>query len=335
MHNAVVEALVRREQNQGRVSYEYRIYDFGGVSARVQWESRWPIEPKLEMIAHRKFGGATASATIEIIAGDHHDIKDLLPEPRRRNTRVLFSSDKIYYFWSPDGAGSLTIFDRVSRRGIVWYLSLDTVTSWETSKPLLQTVKALSLDAEWVPVHAAAAAWNNKGLLFTGPSGIGKSSTVLACVDAGWKYIGDDFLILRGKPVQAKNIFASARIREDMFSRLSRTVSFADYLSTDSGETKAEVNMSKLPDIDIGDARLHAILIPRRSQSKETTIVSTKRSTALRALAATTLVNLPGAPAETHKKIENFVEDLPCYSLSLGTEFSETAHTLARWIESL
>src|SRR5581483_7940661 len=109
--------------------------------------------------------------------------------------------------WSPEGAGTLTAFDREMRRGFVWHLALDTLGSWETSRPLMQTIKALSLDASSVPVHAAAVALNGRGLLLTGPGKVGKSSTALACVEAGWKYIGDDFLLLDGHPVEAKNLY--------------------------------------------------------------------------------------------------------------------------------
>lgn len=333
MRNAILRAIARIAERKNKTEYENRTYEFGGLYLKACWNSRLPIAPALEMIRHRQVENAKPSATIEIIAGSNPDLEEVLPPLSARGERALLSDGRIYYFWTPEGAGSLTAFDRETRQGFVSYLALDSLGSWETSRPLLQTIKALSLDASWVPVHAAAVALHGRGLLLTGPGKVGKSSTALACVEVGWKYIGDDFLLLDGRPVEAKNLFASARVREDMFSRLPRAVSIADYLSHDSGEIKAEVNMAKLPNIEIGNAVLRAIIIPQRTGSTLPAISPIRRSTALRALAATTLINLPGDPVATHQKIENFVNELPCYMLDPGASLAETAKALAQFVE--
>lgn len=45
-------------------------------------------------------------------------------------------------------------------------------------------------------LHAAALAWQGQGVLITGPSGAGKTTTMLQCVRAGFRFVSDDATLL-------------------------------------------------------------------------------------------------------------------------------------------
>lgn len=45
-------------------------------------------------------------------------------------------------------------------------------------------------------LHAAALSWQGAGILMTGPSGAGKTTTMLQCVRAGFQFIADDATLL-------------------------------------------------------------------------------------------------------------------------------------------
>lgn len=47
------------------------------------------------------------------------------------------------------------------------------------------------------PVHAAGVALDDRAVVLAGASGSGKSTLALACVRAGWAFLGDDVLLLR------------------------------------------------------------------------------------------------------------------------------------------
>ena len=57
----------------------------------------------------------------------------------------------------------------------------------------------------WFPLHAAALARGNRGILLTARSDSGKSTTALNLVRQGWSYLSDDTVLLRTEagPVQA------------------------------------------------------------------------------------------------------------------------------------
>ena len=46
-------------------------------------------------------------------------------------------------------------------------------------------------------LHAAALSWQGQGVLITGPSGAGKTTTMLQCVRAGFQFVSDDATLLR------------------------------------------------------------------------------------------------------------------------------------------
>ena len=45
-------------------------------------------------------------------------------------------------------------------------------------------------------LHAAALSWRGQGVLITGPSGAGKTTTMLQCVRAGFQFVSDDATLL-------------------------------------------------------------------------------------------------------------------------------------------
>lgn len=59
--------------------------------------------------------------------------------------------------------------------------------------PLLEILKRHDRFA----VHAGGVALGGRAVLFPGASGAGKSTIALACVRAGWEFLGDDLVLLR------------------------------------------------------------------------------------------------------------------------------------------
>ncbi len=283
-----------------------------------------------EMIAHRAVGGLPATALLDIMDGPEPELEALLPADPHGPDRCVLSSATAYCLWEPHGGGKLTAIDRVSRRCVVWYRSPAPLPSWDVARPFLQVFKGLAPITGLTPVHAAAVALGERGILITGHSGAGKTSTALACVEAGWRYVGDDVVLIGGAPLRATNLYRSARVREDMIPRLRRSMAGMMSVSTDSGERKAELDIGRLPSSAIGDADIDAIVIPRRTGATGVVIAPLRRSTALRELSANTLVALPGDAAASYDAMACAMADTPCYSVDPGPVLGQVPAALER-----
>jgi hypothetical protein len=310
-------AIGRVQERQFRSGASIATFRFGplvlGIRIRPDGLTALP-----EMIAHRAAGGLHATAVLDVIDGPAPDLEALLPPHPLGPDRFVLSSATAYCLWEPQGGGKLTAIDRTERVGLVWYRAPCRLPSWEVARPFLQAFKGLAPVTGLTPVHAAAVALGEHGILITGHSGAGKTSTALACAEAGWRYVGDDVVLIGGPPLHAINLYRSARVREDMVPRLRRSMAAMVSVSTDSGERKAELDLGRLPTSTIGDAAITAIVVPRRAGAPDVVIAPLRRSTALRELSANTLVAMPGDAAATYDAMARMIGDTPCYSLDPG-----------------
>ncbi|HEU5302349.1 MAG TPA: hypothetical protein VFW06_08970 [Acidimicrobiia bacterium] len=90
------------------------------------------------------------------------------------------------------GDGLARALDRESGRIIGWCRDAAILPSEERTKPLRHLLDTWYLDRHVPVIHAAAVAADGRGALVAGPSGIGKSTTALACAAAGLDLAGDD-----------------------------------------------------------------------------------------------------------------------------------------------
>lgn len=75
-------------------------------------------------------------------------------------------------------------------------------------------------------VHAGAVALGGRGVLLVGIGGRGKSTTALACAQAGFSFLGDDLCVVesgakdQGIPARVHGIYATAKLNRDSRDRL-------------------------------------------------------------------------------------------------------------------
>jgi hypothetical protein len=184
------------------------------------------------------------------------------------------------------------------------------------------------LPTAWTPVHAAAVAIGDAAILIAGPGGVGKTTTALVCAEAGWVYLSDDFVLVGGDPWRAESLYRSARMREDMFARLPKSMAATTGLSSDDGEIRAEVDVGAVGQLGTGRVCVRAIVVPERAGRPQASLTPIRRSRALSALAGSTLIALAGGRAETFAKIGNLVDALPCYGFEPGPRLADIPQAL-------
>jgi hypothetical protein len=213
---------------------------------------------------------------------------------------------------------SLEVYDASTRVGLFYLEDVRKMGAADYCRPLHQFFRWWQADGPWQPIHAAAVAGPAGGVLLGGKSGSGKSRTALICARAGWRYAGDDLVLVRSRPEPwAENIYSSARLADDSLARLGefRSAAFASGARTDE---KTDLILDRLLSREqFAGFSVQAILLPKVRQGPETTFRPASRADTLLALAPSTMI-VDGGDAGTFARISEAVNALPAYWLDVG-----------------
>ena len=180
-------------------------------------------------------------------------------------------------------------------------------------------------------IHAGAVGCRDKGVLLVGKGGSGKSTSALASMLKGWSYLSDDYCLLatEGLP-RVFSLYNSAKLTADHlrnFPALGAAVSNPAELA----DEKALIYIQTLmPDRMISEIPVHMILLPRVTGLPETRLRPASPSEALRALAPSSLFQLPGTGQSEFLVLGDFVKSVPCYHLELGTNLDAIPETIRK-----
>jgi hypothetical protein len=112
------------------------------------------------------------------------------------------------------------LLEEQGRRATGW-ISAAKVPAWHRLRPWQRVfVAALAADGA-ESVHASMVSRDGAGVLLTGPSGTGKSTTTFACLAAGLRCLGDDTIAidLDGGPPQASAVHVTVKVSVDQLAR--------------------------------------------------------------------------------------------------------------------
>ena len=206
-------------------------------------------------------------------------------------------------------------------RALYWVDAPEDVHWWETGSPF-QGILHLWLGTHGVQVAHAAAVGDAEGcLMIVGHGGAGKSSTSLACLDAGLGLIGEDYCLLTGpEPPTVHSLYSSAKAGDDTLGRLP----FLRPMVRNPDRTPPDKALcllaEHLPERLLAAAPLRAVAIPHVTGRAETVVEPASPAAALRALAPSTLLQLRGTDGAAFTRLARAVRSVPCHHLHLGSD---------------
>jgi hypothetical protein len=219
------------------------------------------------------------------------------------------------------GSGVLSLYDRALRRAVVWCRDPDCVPASYAAAPLRTVLHWWAHDLGGQLAHAAAVGADAGAVLLTGRSGSGKSTSTLSCLDAGLGYLGDDYVLLTldGGP-RVHSLYNSAKANVDYLRRaLPHWSGRVDAVAQD--EQKAVMFLHRhVPDQLRSSLAIRAIVLPRVAQAARTALRRVSQAECFRALAPTTLNQLPHGQASTSANLAAVAKALPAYALDLGRD---------------
>ncbi len=244
------------------------------------------------------------------------------PEPRVSADRagIEFVDGPVKLAWEP-GQRAIAAFSATQRLALVRFQDAGAVPVWERAAPLRRILHWWASGLGLQLVHAAAVGTRQGGVLLVGRGGSGKSTTALACVGSALGYAGDDYCLLSfddGPRVHA--LYGSGKADAASGARLPRLQStFA--ASALRGEGKSVIFVEdSFPGTMIDTFPLRAVVVPRIAGDAACRLDPMPRAAALRAVAPSTLFQLPGDRGESLSRLAALVRELPCWQLSLGPD---------------
>jgi hypothetical protein len=182
--------------------------------------------------------------------------------------------------------------------------------------------------------HGGAVGVGGRGVFVVGASGAGKSSTTLACAEAGLQYVGDDYCAISLTPTPTvHSLYATAKVFDAdtaQYPGLAMGVSSRRHPTDD----KSLVIVSRArPEQVCEQLALAAIVVPERTAATVTTFAPTSPGAALKALAPSTVGQFPGGAAHTLAALAAVTRAVPAYRLALGTDRATVAPAVRDLVE--
>lgn len=228
---------------------------------------------------------------------------------------------------------TLSVADTAAGLGVQWLRDASAMAPWEGGAPL-RSILRWTLERHGVQlIHAAAVGTGGDGVLLLGSGGAGKSTTALACLQAGMSLVADDYTLVRpGSPPTAHPAFAIAKAGAASLELLGA----GDLKTRAVGARVDWRGKLRLPIADVvcPSLALRAIVLPRVAERTGTPVPFSGRE-ALRTIAVSTLLQLPGDSAATLTVLRELLATLPVYVLEVGPDVAAIPEAIGELIATL
>jgi hypothetical protein len=250
-----------------------------------------------------------------------------LTDPLSAPDEVVNASDASFLAMRETEAGTFSAYDAASGVAVLF------ADDWR----VFESILAYRLVLHWwlrgcglSLMHAGAVGRGGRGVLITGRGGLGKSTTCVTALAAGWQFVGDDFVAVGrpagSGPLVAHSVACSARLAADAIARLSLTD--ADRPHTYSSDAKALVPLKPRFASGIVDSlEIGAMIVPAIVARPDSRLQPIAPAEAFRAVMST-LTIVVGARLELFADLATLVRQVPCFLLEAGSDPRRLVHTL-------
>lgn len=223
-------------------------------------------------------------------------------------------------FVSYGAGGGVAWFDREAPRIVGWYQDGTRLSLHQRGRPLQMLLALWASDRGLQPVHAALVARDGRGVLIAGRSGAGKSTVALACLEAGYTYLGDDWAAIEtsGASAIGYGLYGSAFLEAEHARRFARV--HAGFVRPSERDAKSFVLLSRSFPERLGtSARVVALALPRLVDVGPSSFRPASKKEALLAMVPSSILTMqPRGGREGVGRLAGLVRDLPAYCLDVG-----------------
>jgi hypothetical protein len=318
-----------------------RYYLIGGRAVRLRYAGPALTTKLTQAFAHLA-SGEVQSPALTVYLWDSGTTRQAVPAPPwqlddyvARGEISGYNTARFHTVYQL-GSDTLSLFDAVTSTAIFWVRDVSCIQWYEIAAPIRAILHWWAGSNGLQLVHAGAVGTTDGGVVITGKGGVGKSTTTLACLEAGLLYAGDDYVLLEAAPAPfVHSLYGSAKLDSDALQRvphLSPTINNHNR----QGDEKAVLFLRE----NYGGRMtagfpVKAILIPHITGRCETSLQPISIVAALKALAPSTIFQLPGAGEAAFQRLAEFAQKVPAYRLNLGTDLAAIPVAIRRLLLGL
>jgi hypothetical protein len=233
-----------------------------------------------------------------------------------------FSDDRIFAAFHL-GSNALSMLDSARDLALYWTREASELPYYETGAPLVAILSRWLCRQGLQLTHAAAVGTARGGVLLVGRGGSGKSTAAMASIHSNLFYLSDDYCAITTRPTPtAYSLYNTCKLDAGSLERFPELEPAIEHEARISPPKSLIFVHELYPDKILTSFPVRAILVLRLTGLTETELIPSTPSTALKALAPSTIFQLSGAGQPSFHLIGEFVRRVPCYILDLGTDLS-------------
>lgn len=327
-------ALARTREAEARAGAVERCFGIAGATLSVRFASAALEAAFVPALAHLEMPAPAPADAVIHVWDSHSADTPMVPPPFTQGCltgrgEIWTMASRRYrsaYLW---GEHALALYDAASATGLYWTPSPGPMPSWAKAAPLRCLLHWWAQSRGCQLVHGAAAGDARGAVLIVGRSGMGKSTTALACLQRGLRYLGDDYVLLQPDPEpRVHSLYATAKLDPAQLGRFPGLAALPR--EHRDGEAKAVLYLHPAASDQLAASLpLRAIVTPRFAGEAGSALESIPPGELRQAAVLTTLAQLPQAGPETHDLLARLVGRLPGWRLALGREPGSASEALA------
>jgi hypothetical protein len=219
---------------------------------------------------------------------------------------------------------ALSVLDKEQNIAFYWTRELTDLPWWASGSPLQYIIHWWSFARGYQLTHAAGVGKNNQAVLLTGKGGSGKSTTTLACLQAGFDYFSEDYCLLEESlQPNIHSVYNSAKVTQQTLDFFPAFIPYIANKNRQPDEKALIFQQQIYPQRIRHTSPLKAIIVPCVETIQHSWLEPVATNDVLAALTVTTMWQLVRSSSDTFKRLKAIASVLPAYRLHLGRDFNK------------
>lgn len=323
--------FIASTERSGKIKQFYRL---AGFTFCLQFAGNVMAEALTPALKHLRVEEQDTSDLTICIWDSSHTSPVEFPWPNNvydlRGEVIGYNNDQIYTVVDIH-TKALNVFDKESKLALFWVKDAAQLPWWIGGSPLQLILHWWMREQGHQLTHAAAIGYPEGGVLLAGKSGSGKSTTALACMKAGMKYVGEDYCLISDLPkIWVHSVYNSAKIGEQTlrwFPELERHVTNSQ---RSKGDKAFLFHQMFQPEKILFGCPLKALIALKIGESRESFLKPIPPNEAIAALSVSTMWQLTHTGPRVFNHFKRVAESLPCYALHLSSDLMEAPRMIAK-----